>query len=44
MDSDCDLDMVPNSVESIEIDLDDDLGFSIESESDSDIPNGDTKN
>ena len=40
MDSDCDSDIVPNSVESIEIDLDDDLGFSNESESDSNVPNG----
>ena len=34
MDSDCDSDIVPNFIESIEIDLDDDLGFSNESESD----------
>ena len=32
MDSDSNSDMVPNSVQSIEIDLDDDLGFPNESE------------
>ena len=41
MDSDFDSDMVPNSVESIEIDLDDDLGFSNESETDSNVGNVD---
>ena len=35
MELDSDSDMVPNSVQSIEIDLDDDLGFSNESETDS---------
>ena len=44
MDSDCDSDIVPNSVELIEIDLDDDLGFSNESESDSNVPNGEIPN
>ena len=38
---DSDSDMVPNSVQSIEIDLDDDLGFSNESETDSNVGNGD---
>ena len=44
MDLDCNSDLVPNSVDSIEIDLDDDLGFSNESESDLIIPDGDIQN
>ena len=43
MDLDSDSDMVPNSVQSSEIDLDDDLGFSNESETDSNAGNGDTE-
>ena len=44
MDSDCDSDIIPDSVDSIDIDLDDDLGFSNESESDLIIPDGDIQN
>ena len=44
MDSDTESDIVPNSVQSIEIDLDDDLGFSSESDAESNVQNGDTEN
>ena len=44
MDSDCNSDLVPNSVDSIEIDSDDDLGFSNESEYESITPDGDIQN
>ena len=44
IDLDCDSDLVPNSVDSIEKDLNDDFDFSNESEFDSIIPDGDIQN
>ena len=41
---DTDSDIVPNSVQSIEIDLDDDLGFSNESDTESNVRNCDIEN